>query len=230
MKKVAISQSNYIPWKGYFDLINSVDEFVILDCVQYTRRDWRNRNKIKTPNSTMWLTVPVSVKGKYYQKISEVKIKDTNWRTNHWKSIEFNYRKSIHFGEISKWLKPLYFEKEYEFLSDLNKTFITGISSYLNIKTKIKDSYEFNTSSNKNERIMDILKELDATTYFSGPAAKNYIDEEFFCKNNIIVKWMNYENYPKYKQLWGGFIHEVSILDLIFNCGKDSLLYLKSDN
>ena len=227
MRKVAISQSNYIPWKGYFDLINLVDDFVILDSVQYTRRDWRNRNKIKTSNSIIWLTVPVKVKGKYLQKICDVKINGNDWVFDHWKSIELSYKKSKYFDEISMWLKPLYFENEYIFLSDLNKKFIIAILSYLGIQTNIMSSSEFKEVSKKDERILHILKELNATDYISGPAAKSYIDEEIFHSQNINIKWMNYNNYPSYQQLWGDFVHEVSIIDLLFNCGKSSLLHLK---
>ena len=97
MKKIAISQSNYIPWKGYFDLINSVDEFILYDDMQYTKRDWRNRNKIKTPQGLQWLTIPVHTKAKYYQKISEVMISDKDWATEHWQKIKQNYFKAKFF-------------------------------------------------------------------------------------------------------------------------------------
>ena len=99
-KRVAIVQSNYIPWKGYFDLINSVDEFVLFDDMQYTRRDWRNRNKIKTPQGLKWLSIPVKVKGKYYQKINETKIEKRDWANKHWKTISMNYRDSPHFKKF----------------------------------------------------------------------------------------------------------------------------------
>ncbi len=227
MRKVAISQSNYIPWKGYFDLINQADDFVILDSVQYTRRDWRNRNKIKTSNSLIWLTVPVKVKGQYLQRICDVKINGNDWVYDHWKSIELSYKKAKYFDEICMWLKPLYFENEYIFLSDLNKKFIMAILSYLGIKTNILCSSQFKEVSKKDQRILHILKDLSATDYISGPAAKSYIDEENFQAENIKIKWIDYNNYPSYQQLWGDFVHEVSIIDLLFNCGKSSLFHLK---
>ena len=107
MKKVAISQSNYIPWKGYFDLINKVDEFILYDDAQFTRRDWRNRNKIKTLNGLQWLTIPVDVKGKYFQKIKETKISDKNWGMNHWQQIKQNYSKARHFKNYNSLRKPV---------------------------------------------------------------------------------------------------------------------------
>ena len=124
MKKVGILQSNYIPWKGYFDLIAFVDEFIIYDEMQYTKRDWRNRNQIKTPTGLQWLTIPVLTKGNFYQKISDTKIDGTNWASTHWSSLEKNYSRSSFFNEISSWLKPLYLEKSYIFISDLNITLL----------------------------------------------------------------------------------------------------------
>ena len=227
MKKVAILQSNYIPWKGYFDLIGLVDEFVILDSVQYTKRDWRNRNRIKTANSLLWLTVPVLSKGKYKQLIQDVELLGHEWQYKHWKSIEVSYRKSKYFDEVSNFLKPLYLDNEFKLLTDLNTKFIIEISDYLNLKTKIKNSSNFFASKDKNQRLIDILKKLNADIYFSGPSAKSYINEEEFKQNDIQIYWMNYSNYPIYDQLWGEFVHEVSIIDLLFNCGKSSIKYMK---
>src|SRR5262245_47310638 len=107
-KRVAIVQSNYIPWKGYFDLINSVDEFVLFDDVQYTRRDWRNRNKIKTPQGLLWLTIPVEVKGKFQQKIHDTRVSDLRWQTKHWQSIAQAYGKARYFAEYRECFENLY--------------------------------------------------------------------------------------------------------------------------
>src|ERR1700754_2429408 len=100
-KRVAIVQSNYIPWKGYFDLIAAVDEFILYDDMQYTRRDWRNRNQIKTPLGVQWMTVPVQVKGKYYQKIKDTEIDGIDWAEAHWRLLAQNYRRAAHFNEIA---------------------------------------------------------------------------------------------------------------------------------
>jgi len=230
MKKVAILQSNYIPWKGYFDIIASVDEFIILDTVQYTKNDWRNRNKIKTPNSLIWLTVPVLTKGRHNQLIKDVEIANDSWVYKHWNSLEHNYKKSRYFKEVSEWLKPIYFNKNYRLLSELNQVFIKEISRYLNINTRIIDSERFQTSTDKSQRLIDILLEVNAKIYLSGPAAMSYIDQEKFCLNGLKVDWMNYSNYPIYDQRWDPFHHNVSILDLIFNCGFKSRKYMKYAN
>ena len=220
MKKVAILQSNYIPWKGYFDLISCVDEFIIYDDMQFTKRDWRNRNKIKTPNGLQWLSVPVLSKGKFHQKINETKINGNQWQKDHWHTLTRNYSRARFFEEISKWLKPLYLKKDYSFLSDLNRTFMDAICSYLNIKTKISTSSDYELTGDKTARLANLCKQALATEYISGPAAKDYINEGVFAQNNIQPAWFDYSNYREYNQLWGHFTHKVSILDLFFNCGK----------
>ena len=220
MKKVAISQSNYIPWRGYFDLIASVDEFVIFDEMQYTKRDWRNRNKIKTKDGSIWLTVPVKVKGKYLQKIRDTKIDGTKWRSLHWETIKSNYKKAPFFKDLSYELEQIYCKENHIYLSKLNRRIIDLICDYLKIKTKIRDSFEFHLQDDKNERLISICKELDASEYITGPTAQNYLNTNKFNNNNIKVSFINYSDYHQYNQLWGGFIDKLSILDLIFNCGQ----------
>lgn len=229
-KTVAIVQSNYIPWKGYFDLISYVDEFVIYDNVQYTKRDWRNRNQIISKNGKIWLTIPVITKDKYKQQVNETKIDGDKWKKNHWKSIEQNYKKSKYFEEVESFLKPLYFEKNYIFLSELNFEFIRAICNYLSIDTNIINSNKFKISGEKTSKLVCICKQTKATNYVSGPLAANYIDEQIFKKNEINLKWFDYDGYPQYEQLWDKFDHNVSILDLLFNNGKQSNEFMRYVN
>lgn len=226
MKTVAISQSNYIPWKGYFDLINKVDEFILYDDAQYTRRDWRNRNKIKTSNGTKWLTIPVDVKGKYFQKINETKISDKCWTVKHWQQIKQNYVKAKNFKKYKDIFEELYLSCKEEYLSEINHKFIIAINQILGIKTKIRFSSEFEIYGDQTEKLINICKQCNATIYISGPAAKSYFDEQLANKENIQVKWMNYENYKEYEQLHPPFEHRVTILDLIFN--TDATKFLNS--
>jgi hypothetical protein len=228
MKKIAISQSNYIPWKGYFDLINSVDEFILYDDMQYTRRDWRNRNKIKTPTGVSWLTVPVQNKGKYFQKINETVISEERWAQKHWLSIQQNYIKAPYFKNYRSIFEDFYMNCEEKMLSKVNYQLIIIICDILNIKTKIRWSAEFNLIGDQSEKIINICKQLDAQIYFSGPAAREYFNMDVAIKNKIVVEWMNYEGYSKYTQLFSPFVHEVTILDLIFNTGTSSKNYMKS--
>jgi WbqC-like protein family len=229
-KKVVISQSNYIPWKGYFDMINSADEFVIYDDVQYTRRDWRNRNKVVTPGGVKWLTIPVETKGKYHQKVNETKISEANWASQHWLTLRSCYKKAHYFKYYEPLFEDLYLDKlqSIEYLSKVNELIIRTICMILGINTKIVSSSNFKLKEDRNERLVAICQELGATTYFSGPAAKNYIETERFRAENIEVKWMDYSGYLEYPQCYGAFEHGVSILDLLFNCGLESKKYMKS--
>ena len=222
MKKIAILQSNYIPWKGYFDLIASVDEFILYDDMQYTRRDWRNRNQIKTPKGLQWLTVPVKVKGKYHQTIRETEIEGVDWAKSHWKSLCQNYRRANHFNAIAQELESLYIQTEYSHLSQLNRTLIVWVCSKLGIKTKISNSWDYQLIDGQTERLADLCIQAGGREYVSGPAARDYIDETIFAEQGIKLTWFDYTGYPEYPQLWGDFTHNVSILDLLFNCGCET--------
>lgn len=226
MKKVAILQSNYIPWKGYFDMIAAVDEFILYDDMQYTRRDWRNRNQIKTPQGVQWLTVPVQVKGKYDQKIKETAIDGSDWAVAHWKALAQNYRRAPYFDEVAAWLEPLYIES-CTHISQLNRRFIEAICHYLGIKTVISNSWDYTLLDGKTERLADLCKQAGGTEYISGPSAKDYVEERIFTDMGITLTWFDYAGYPEYPQLWGEFTHGVTILDLLFNCGKDAHRYMR---
>lgn len=228
MKKIAIVQSNYIPWKGYFDLIAASDEFILYDDMQYTRRDWRNRNQIKTPQGMQWLTVPVLTKGNYHQKICETEIDGTSWAAVHWKALTLNYCRAPYFKEVSEWLEPLYLNQSFRRLSVLNHHFIVGINSYLSINTIIKNSGDYHAiSPEKSERLAELCQLAGGTEYISGPSAKDYLNENKFSNIGIKLTWFNYHDYPMYPQLWGEFTHNVSILDLLFNCGKNAVNFMR---
>jgi hypothetical protein len=227
MKKIAILQSNYIPWKGYFDMIAAVDEFILYDDMQYTKRDWRNRNLIKTPQGLQWLTVPVKVKGRYDQTIRETEIDGTDWAQVHWKALIRNYPRAQHFDEIAKFFEPHYMRREYTHLSVLNREFIEAVCAYLGITTKISNSWDYVLTEGKTERLADLCLQAGGTEYISGPAAKDYVEEQHFAQRGIELTWFDYSGYGEYPQLWGEFAHGVSILDLLFNCGKDAPRYMR---
>ncbi|WP_217522775.1 WbqC family protein [Vibrio metschnikovii] len=228
MKKIAISQSNYIPWKGYFDLINMVDEFVLYDDMQYTKRDWRNRNKIKTPQGLKWLSIPVDVKGKYFQKINETIVADPKWSLIHWKTIKQCYSKAPFFSEYKDIFEDFYMNNKEECLSLINAQLIKTINSILGINTKVTWSSDYELLDGQTEKLLGICKQADANLYFSGPAAKCYFDEALAEKMGIQVKWVDYSGYPEYHQLNPPFEHGVSILDLIFNEGPEAINFMKS--
>jgi len=223
-KKIAI----YIPWKGYFDIINMVDEFILYDDMQYTKRDWRNRNKIKTKNGVIWLTTPVKVKGRYYQKIKDTVISDPRWKYKHWKSIVFNYSKAKYFKIYKELFEELYLGTDEKFLSKINYRFLKAICQILGIKTKLSWSMDYNLVEGKTEKLISLCKQTGASSYLSGPAAKGYIDEELFNKEEIELEYMDYSGYPEYNQLFPPFDHFVSIIDLILNEGPNATKYMKS--
>lgn len=229
-KRIAIVQSSYIPWRGYFDLISQVDEFVLFDNVQYTKRDWRNRNQIKTIEGLKWLSIPVQVKQKFTQLIKDVVVCDNTWADKHWRAIELNYRRSPFFLEIANHIRFLYLEaKKMHKLSEINYLMIKTICDMLGIKTKLTWSMDYEVTTNdKNQRLIQICKAANASDYLSGPAAKCYIEESTFKEQNITVEYMSYNNYPVYTQRFQGFVPAVSILDLLFNVGlKKAPFYIK---
>lgn len=228
LKTIAITQSNYIPWKGYFDVIHSVDELVLYDDVQFTKGDWRNRNRIKTQGGLQWLTVPVEVKGKYTQKINETRISDPRWARKHWEAIRHSYSKAGFFKDYRELFEELYLTCQEEFLSRINLRFLEAINRVLDIKTPIRWSSDFHLAEGKNERLISICREAGAAKYISGPAAKEYLDESAFRQEGIEVEWMDYSGYPEYRQLFPPFEHGVTILDLIFNEGPDAKTFMKS--
>jgi hypothetical protein len=225
-RKAAIVQSNYIPWKGYFDLIRQVDEFILYDDVQYTRRDWRNRNLIKTPQGLQWLTIPVEVKGKYFQTIRETRIADPAWVERHWNSLLHNYGRALCLEAYRATLEELYLGCTESLLSLVNHRFLTTLCRLLGIGTRISWSSDYRLVPGKTERLVELCTQVGADEYISGPSARCYIASELFAEANVRLTWMDYEGYPEYPQLFGPFEHGVSVLDLLLNCGPDAPKYL----
>lgn len=225
MKKVAVLQSNYIPWKGYFDIIHDVDEFIFYDEVQFTKSDWRNRNKIVTPQGEIWLTVPVG--SNENRLIVDVRMPDSGWQRKHFATLEMAYHKARFYHEYEEFLRYVYLERQWEYLYELNRFLIEHISrEYLGITTKFTDSREYPTHGVKHEKLLSLVKAAGADVYVSGPAAKDYIVAEDYDRAGIRLVWKDYSQYPEYQQLGKQFTHNVSILDLLFNVGKYAPEYI----
>jgi len=226
--KVAILQSSYIPWKGYFDIIHDVDLFIFFDDVQFTKRDWRSRNMIITKNGLMWLSVPVLSKGKYEQRICDVEIDPSQkWQKAHFSSITHNYSNAPFFSLYKDFFRQVYLEMRWSNLSELNQYLIKAISlDYLGIKTKFGNSSDYDVCGEKHERLLNLVKATGADIYVSGPSAKNYVIEKDYEEAGTEIYWKDYSDYPKYRQLHGEFNHNVSILDLLFNTGKGASHYI----
>lgn len=225
MKRIAICQSNYIPWKGYFDLIHDADTFIFYDDVQFTVRDWRNRNKIKTPGGPMWLTIPVGADRN--RLICDVNIPDDRWQAKHWETIRRCYGKAPFFGQYEDLFRAVYVDRKWTSLSELNQFLITTIArECLGIRTQFLQSSDFHLASKKQDRIVDLLNAVGAGTYISGPSAKAYLDPERFQKEGIELIWKDYTGYPEYPQLHPPFEHQVTILDLLYHVGPDAPEYI----
>lgn len=218
--RVAVVQSNYLPWKGYFDLIAAVDHFVLYDEVQYTRRDWRNRNRIKTAGGLRWLTIPVQTKGAFTQRIDETRIADPGWARSHWSALEQAYGDAPAFADTAAWLTALYRDFADDLLSDVNEALLRRVCEQLQITTPISRSTAHPGAGGRSERLLSICTALGATEYVSGPAAKGYLDIDLFAQASVDVRWFDYTGYREYPQLHGTFVHEVSIIDLLFNTGS----------
>lgn len=221
MKRVAILQSSYVPWKGYFDIIGSVDEFILYDDVQYSKNDWRNRNRIKTQAGTAWMTIPVRQTGRFGQPIREVEIGDPRWAAKHWKSIQTHYARAPWFPELAPVLADLYERASAEpLLSRVNEMFLREICGLLGIETRITRSMDYQLRGDRVDRLVGLCQQAGAREYLSGPAARDYLEEGRFADKGIAVRWMDYSGYPEHRQLFSPpFVHEVSILDLLLNEG-----------
>lgn len=224
MKRVAISQSNYIPWKGYFDLIHDADLFVFYDDVQFTKNDWRNRNKLKNSSGGDWITIPVGTD--LNRLICDVKPSNRLWQTKHWKTICQLYGKAPYFKTYKAFLEHVYCECEWSNLSQLNQHLIKYIARNLGISTQFLNSSELLSEGKKQDRLLKILAEVGANVYISGPAAKAYIQPEVFRQVGIELIWKDYSGYPEYPQFYPPFRHDVTILDLLFHAGPDAPYYV----
>jgi hypothetical protein len=233
--RVAIVQSNYLPWKGYFDLIANVDTFVLYDEVQYTRRDWRNRNRIKTPGGLRWLTVPVEVKGRYHQRIDETMIADPGWACSHIGAIEQAYASAPFFERYRGTLRDgLERAGALSRLSEVNRALIELLCRELGITTPLIWSTDVERRAPagveaRSARLLGLCQALGATEYVSGPAARDYLDEASFAEHGVTVRWADYSGYPAYPQPHPPFEHGVSMIDLLLSTGPDARSYMRAE-
>jgi hypothetical protein len=222
---ITIHQPQYLPWLGYFDKIAKADVFVLLDNVQFKKNEWQNRNRIKTAQGWQWLTVPVL--HNFGQKINETKFNNTEpWRRHHVKALELNYSKAPHFDLYFPRFKEV-LDRDWDNLSDINVAFIKLIMELLGIKTKIVMASDYEATEHKVLRLVDLCRHLKAKAYLSGEGGSKYLEAEHFEAHDIKIITQKYEH-PTYPQMWKdeGFIAHLSVVDLLFNCGPDSLKVL----
>ncbi|MDP2966160.1 MAG: WbqC family protein [Pelolinea sp.] len=228
--KCVILQPSYIPWRGFFHQIWKADLFIFYDDVQYDKNGWRNRNRIKTSQGLQWLTIPVHTKGSVPEgtPINQIKISwERPWNLHHWRGIQFAYRKAPFFGKYIDYFSEV-FGRKPEFLSNFTIQTTIDLARFLGIShTKFIRSSEIDSiEGEKTDRLISILKKVGADYYISGPSAKDYIEKDKFDAAGIKLEYMTY-NYPEYEQLYPPFESQVSIIDLLFMKGDDSLTFIR---
>jgi len=222
-------QPVYLPWLGLFHKISLAETFVYFDQVQYLPKDWMNRNKIRTKDGSIWLTVPVLRKGYRDLKTSEIEINNsTNWQKKHLRSISLNYKKSPYFENYIPFFEDVY-SRKWEFLGDLNEYMLKWFLDELGIKVNFLNAKNFKFQGEKSSLILNMCKKLDASTYIFGTLGKDYANVHEFEKNNIKLIFQDY-NHPKYSQLYSEFVSHLSVIDLLFNHGPKSLEIILSNN
>jgi WbqC-like protein len=229
-KSIVILQSNYLPWKGYFDLMASVDEFLIFDEVQYTRRDWRNRNRIVVQGKVQWLTIPVRTKGQYLEAIERIEIDGHDWAPKHWETIRHAYKRADFFAQYESTLQDAYERAaKLALLTEVNELFLRRLSEIIDLnKPLLRTSAAPRTSEQPTDRLVEICMARDATEYVSGPAARSYIEREKFAAAGVRLRYAQYPEYPRYDQRSETFEHGVSLIDVIMRCGPEARCHLKS--
>ncbi|MCP4569524.1 MAG: WbqC family protein [FCB group bacterium] len=222
-------QPVYLPWLGLFHKIALADVFVSFNQVQYLPKDWNNRNRIKTSAGETMLTVPVLGQGHRDKAISEIEIKDSFWQKKHWKTIRLNYQKTPYFKNYESFFEDVYVKKEWTSLTKLNEYMLKWFRDTLGINVKLLDAGDYDFTGEKNDLVLDMCRQLEATTYIFGTLGRDYADVESFDRAGVNIIFQDY-NHPHYAQLHGDFISHLSIIDLLFNCGDKSLEILMSGN
>ncbi|MEM9554773.1 MAG: WbqC family protein [Acidobacteriota bacterium] len=222
--RVVILQSNYLPWKGYFDLVHEADRFVFYDDVQYTKNDWRNRNRLYGANGLFWLTVPVP-KGPRDRQIREVELADDRWQLKHYRALTTTYGAAPFFEQLEPLLRETYFDRRWHRLIDVDRHLVRAIARRLGSRTEFYDSHDLldGVVDDRIERLLVQLRRLDATEYLSGPAARAYLEgsEHRFGDEGIRLTFKRYDDYPAYPQRREPFEPGVSIVDLLAHVGFD---------
>lgn len=224
---ISIQQPEFLPWIGFFNKIANVDEVVLLDSVQFKKRYFENRVRIRNTKGWQWLRIPVKTKGKYLQRICDVEIDNSfDWRADGIRSIELNYKKAPYFGKYSGRILGL-FEKDWKMLSNFNVYAIKTVAEILKINSKFQLASDLKVSGKSAGLILNICKSVKAKKYLSGQFGKEYLDEELFKKEKIDVIYQEFKH-PAYKQFQPGFVPNMSIIDLLFNVGDASMEVIKS--
>jgi hypothetical protein len=220
-KTVAVIQSSYIPWKGYFDIIHDADLFLFYDDVQFTRQDWRSRNRVKSQQGLQWLSLPVGVG--LNRLICDVPLEGKRWAIKHYKTLVQCYGRTPHWDELHPFINEVYLQRSWQWLAEFNQFVIRHVArEWLGIRTEFGDSRTWSPQGVKSERLLDLLTKVSASRYVSGPSGRHYLDEASFARAGIELVYKDYAGYPKYPQRFPPFDHYVTVFDLLCNIGLTS--------
>jgi hypothetical protein len=224
---IAIMQPTYLPWLGYFELMARSEHFVLFDDVQFVRKSWQQRNRIKSPAGELLLAVPVKTSGARFQNINEVLIDNTQtWAKKHLRSVEFNYARAPHLGRYLPGLRDVYSQNHLKLL-DLNRALIEFLKEQLHIRTPLMLSSAIPARAPRNEKIIDICRHLQADVLYDPLSARELLDLQQFAAAGVTVRFQEY-HHPQYSQLFGTFLPYMSVLDLLLNEGERALEILLS--
>jgi len=229
-KTIAILQSNYIPWKGYFDIVAAADEFLIFDEVRFTKNDWRNRNQIVLDGRKHWLTIPVKTSGTFGERIDRIETARPDWHRAHWDTLRQAYGAAPFYREMAPFFEALYRDAApLRLLTEINELFLRRLAALLDLPTAIlRADVVPRETPNPTERLVEICRARGATDYITGPAARAYLKPELLRAVGVRLHFANYQDYPKYPQSMTPFDHRVSVIDTLFWCGCAARAQLKS--
>jgi hypothetical protein len=228
-RRLAVLQSNYLPWRGYFDIIGCADDFVVYDIVQFTKNDWRNRNRIRTADGVRWLTIPIRTAGRFGQTVAEAQVVNEAWASSHWRSIAQAYARAPFFPEYrAVFEQALTSAAALTHLSQINRLLIETVCRVLGVTTVIRDARQFELPEGRNERLIALCRATGADIYVSGPSAQAYLDVSLFAASGVRIEFIDYSAYAPYPQVHGDpFEPSVSVLDLLFNTGPGAAGHLQ---
>jgi len=233
LKRITLLQSNFLPWRGYFDFMANSDEFIVYDSCQYTVNDWRNRNQIKTHDGVRWITVPVITKGRFGQRITDAQVVDHRWIRTHLSTLAASLGKAPQAGPALEMLGECYAAAaNTQWLHDINVGFLEAIHASFGFNCRLSDDSQYGIDTldelTPSAKVAELVQRAGGTRYLTGPRGLDYLEPDDFAARAIAIDVLDYSTLAPYPQLYGDFVDHLSVIDLLANVGTDSRSYLTS--
>jgi hypothetical protein len=231
LKRVTLLQSNYLPWRGYFDFMAKSDEFIVYDSCQYTVNDWRNRNQVKMLDGVRWITVPVITKGRFGQRIVDAEVVDHKWAKTHLGTLTTSVSKAAFGKPVLDLLGDCYARAgKSRWLHEINVSFLETIHSYLGFECRLTDDSEYGLESiadlSPSAKVAELVRRAGGDRYLTGPRGLDYLEPADFTAREIAIEVLDYSTLAPYPQLYGEFVDHLSVIDLLANVGAESASHL----